>query len=287
MGNPAFEALLIEHFEKFKLSFNETTVKLFVNEQGQLIHPGEYGAYRENICKDFLRLLIPQNLDINKGFVITSLEKVSTECDIIIYDRENTPLLQSNELQRFYTVETVCSVGEIKSTLSKSDFKLAINKLARVKKLRDDIQYPSILKRDIEKKIPYNPVNIGYDGIFTFLICKKLNFNIDNLPNEIDSLYDSDILHYQKHNLILSIDDGVLLYYFDDINLGHKKTLYYPFFSNTNLKHRFVFPYQNKYAHLKTFSSYFFAGVSSATILFPDMVNYMGSVEGGRQMDMR
>jgi len=284
MPNRAFDTLLIEHFEKFKFAFSETTVGLFVKEDGTLIHPGEYGAYRETISKEFLRLLVPQNYGIGKGFLITGKDKISTECDIVIYDSDNTPLLQTGERQRFFPIETVSAVGEIKSTLTKQKFKEAINKLAKIKLFRLDIENPTFIKRYALTGQDFKPDFHVYDNIFSFLICKKLDFDLSNIAEEIDSIYDSDVKHFQKHNMILSIDDGIILYFYNDPKLG-KQTLYYPHFTNRILKPRFLFPSIDKYVHLKTFAAYIFAGVSSTTLLFTNIGKYIGDISGGSVID--
>jgi hypothetical protein len=106
---------------------------IFSNDNGKLIHPGEFGIYREAICKRFLEFIIPKKLSIDNGFLINTNNEVSTQCDIVIYDSKHTPLVQSNELQRFFPIETVCAIGEVKSTLSKAQLKETLLKLSKVK----------------------------------------------------------------------------------------------------------------------------------------------------------
>ena len=116
MPNRIFEEILLEEIETFKNSFSNVSKKMFHDpETNKLIHSGEFGMYREAIAKKFLRFFVPVRLEIDQGFLLNSINEVSTQCDIVIYDKNVTPLIRSNELQRFYPVETVCSVGEIKS----------------------------------------------------------------------------------------------------------------------------------------------------------------------------
>lgn len=103
--------------------------------------------------------------------------------------------------------------------------------------------------------------NNPYDQIFTFIVCKKLSFNISNLSTEINKLYGDSTEYRHRHNLILSVEDGLLAYY---DNNG--KTMMYPVMGNTKLKNRFVAPGENPYVHLKYFASYLFIGTSSAII---------------------
>ena len=59
----------------------------------------------------------------------------------------------------------------------------------------------------------------------------------------------------------------------------------YPVMGNTKLKNRFVEPGENQYVHLKQFASYLFMGTTSATILYPKLSDYMGTIAGGYNYD--
>ena len=269
-----FEQLLLEKIDNFKSAFINTSERVFFDEKGNLIHPGEFGRYREHICKDFFKFIVPSRLDIGQGFIINTFNNVSHQCDIVLYYYKSTPLLESTERQFFYPVESVAAVGEIKSVLTKTLLKETINKLAEVKILREQVKNPTIIKK--ERGIIYNPKDDWYDQIFTFIVCKKLDFDISNLPTEINSMYDPTLEYHHRHNLILSIEDGLLAYY--DTN---NKTMMYPKWRGANLKNRFVYPDKNKYVHFKYFSSYLFLGTTSATILYPEFTDYMGNIVGG------
>ena len=59
---------------------------------------------------------------------------VSTQCDIVMYDKDTIPLID-NGIAHFYPVEIVKGIGEVKSTLNKVEFTKALVKLARNKLL--------------------------------------------------------------------------------------------------------------------------------------------------------
>lgn len=179
----------------------------------------------------------------------------------------------------FFPVETIAAVGEIKSVLSKTTLSEAIQKLAQVKVLREEGKHPVIIKKDHDGN-NYDPRNNPYDQIFTFIVCKKLSFNISNLSTEINKLYGDSTEYRHRHNLILSVEDGLLAYC---DNNG--KTMMYPVMGNTKLKNRFVEPGENQYVHLKQFASYLFMGTTSATILYPKLSDYMGTIAGGYNYD--
>lgn len=77
---------------------------------------------------------------------------------------------------------------------------------------------------------------------------------MDNLSEELNGFYESDIMDWQKHNLILSIEDGLIAYY-DENN----KSLMYPYL-NKKLKTRFIRPDTNPNSHFFFASSYIFYG---------------------------
>lgn len=256
-----------EKISIFKSSFLNTSHFLFYDDElGKLTHPGEYGTYREQVTKEFVRFFIPRKLDVDDGFIINTNEQISTQSDIIIYDRNTTPLIQTSELQRFFPVETVVAVGEIKSKLSKSQFKTAINKLAKTKRLKEEISSPTIIYKGFEG--PFNPIEDPYDQIFSFIVCQKLDFKLDSITSEINELYNDDIEYRNRHNLVLSIEDGLLLYKIE-------KGYHYPTHHEKIHKNRFV-KADNNDTHIKTFVHYLFMGTTSATILYPELVDYIG-----------
>lgn len=270
MANSVFQAILTEKIETFKFIFGRSAKNIFWDEKkNKLIHPAEFGKYREMACKDFLRLFIPSRLEISEGFLINDQDETSTQCDIVVYDKNNTPLIESTERQRFFPVETVCAIGEIKSDLNKAQLKEAINKLARNKRLREHITSPTIIKQHGTKGV-FNPKEVGADHIFSFIICNKFTFDISNLKNEINDLYDKDIKVFQKHNLILSITDGLLLY-----STG-EKAVFFPYTKKIGeLKNKFVSANETPNRHFHYFSNYLFMATTAATILYPEMTNYI------------
>lgn len=265
MSHKIFTTLINEQVSIFKNSFCNTSTYIFYDEKQQkLIHPGEFGMYRESIVKNFLKYFIPERLNIDDGFIITADDSTSTQCDIIIYDKSSTPLIKGEKGQKFFTQETVVAIGEIKSNLDKSNLGKALNKLARNKKLRR-------MGSTIIYKDPSNPDvtnnSIPYNHISSFLICNKLDFNINNIINDIDNLYDSDIDYQDRHNIILSLEDGIILY------TDGKKNLPYPKFVNIN--NAIFNPASNNNHHIKAFAHFLYMVTSSSTIYYPDLILYM------------
>ena len=273
MPSSIFNSLIDEKISTFKRSYCETSKQTFLNNEGKLIHPGEYGKYREACCKDFLRYFVPQRLEIEEGFIINTHDEVSTECDIIIYDKNNTPLIQSQEMQKFYPVETVASVGEIKSVLTKKQFKTALEKLAKVKSLKKQQVESKKIKKTIDGK--FNPKFNPKDNIFTFLICERFNFDLSELAVTINNIYSNDICASTRHNLILSIQDGVAAYYSEKEN-GIPLFIPYPMFNQQPVKASVIPPIESDgHNHIKIFANYVYMGTSSATLINPDITSYL------------
>lgn len=276
MSSKIFDALLEEKIDLFINSFQTTSRSVFFDEQTKrLRHSGEFGMYREKISHSFLKFIIPQKFSIGDGFIISNKDEVSTQCDIIIYDRSITPLIQSNEQQTFYPIETVVAVGEIKSVMSKREFTIAIKKLSEIKKIKTGITTQSLYSRR-EKLGPYDPKNIHYDSLFTFIICEKLNFNLDNIESELDTIYSASTDFWNRHNLILSIEDGLFQY---AINQETGKVSFWAPTFHGETSHQFIKKIENqKYNHFKKFALGLFNGISFATVLYPDLVHYINGI---------
>ncbi len=280
MPSQIFNALLEEKIERFVSAYEKTSHQVFYDEKEQrLRHTGEYGSYREILVREFLSFFTPSRLDIHNGFLITSTGTVSTQCDAIVYDAKNTPLIENGERQRFFPVETVCAIGEVKSALSKAQLKEALNKLAKIKALREQIPSPTIIRRD--RQGGFDPKNYAYDQLPSFLICQSFNFDFLSLADEIGGFYERDIEIRHQHNLVLSLKDG-LLAYVDSNN----KTMMFPEIAGRiqpdnslsqkeHPKHRVVIPDGSKDSHIKLFCSYMFMLSSSTTLLYPEVTNYM------------
>lgn len=268
MANTIFNQLLEEEIEIFKNSFSNVSKGIFTRDDEKLIHPGEFGMYRESIARKFMASFTPANLDIDQGFLINSNNEVSTQCDIVIYDSKYTPLLRNRELQRFFPIETVCSVGEVKSTMSFTDFKIALHKLAKTKKISEFVKNPSIIYR--QQPGDFSPKESPNDLITTFLICQKFDFD----PKKISEVYDASFEVRHRHNMILSIEDGLILYAHgtkDDLAMIHLPTID----GKNQLNWALQSPKDDNLKYFKVFCNYMFDASCFKTILFTQISDYM------------
>ena len=127
MTSQIFDALLRENADIFRAAFSSVSTEVFYDPSTKrLRHAGEYGMFRETIVRDFLKFVTPRSLDMSTGFVITSKDDVSTQCDIVVFDSRMTPLYQEGDRQRFFPVESVFCIGEVKSKLSRGGLAASI-----------------------------------------------------------------------------------------------------------------------------------------------------------------
>ncbi|MDD3085393.1 MAG: hypothetical protein PHU32_05915 [Candidatus ainarchaeum sp.] len=282
-----FNNLLESKIETFVNEFKNLSKSLFLNENGNLIHPGEFGVYRERIVSELLSMVTPGRLDTGSGFIITVDDKVSTQCDIVIFDRNSTPKLESKNNQKFFPVETVAGVIEVKSNMSKSELIDSLKKLAEIKKLRNSIPItnPEIFKDNKKNINVFDPIVNIKDQMGTFIICNKFDFDIvkefKKDKNFLDEVYSDDNDKY-KHNMVLSIEDGLLLYH------DGKKMIFYPYWKLGEFnKNVFMNPINNitqiphvqisKYEHIILFLNYYNILISSVSIMYIEITNYLGS----------
>jgi hypothetical protein len=271
MPNRVFIKLIEEKIEVFKKSFSNAKEIFYNPETERLIHPGEFGIYREKAVENFISSFIPNKLKIDSGFVINNNDEISHQCDLVIFDSGLTPNIHSSNNQRFYPIETTVGVGEVKSIVnSKEDLREALLKLSKVKVMRENIIDPFVHQQlGKGSKINYSPTDNPHDQIFTFLICEKFNFNIKdqfNTPEEAMSYFYPETDNRFRHNLILSIMDGLFIYVSDIGNIG------YPVLGS-NLKSGFVLPKED--LHFMEFILATMTILGFTTILSPDLKHYI------------
>ncbi|MDD3252190.1 MAG: hypothetical protein PHV18_06500 [Lachnospiraceae bacterium] len=202
MASKRFRTIFENQVKQFVGYFSDNASSLFFDERNKLIHPGEFGKYREESCKQILRTVLDKQIAISDGFIITSEDEITTQCDVIGYNAMISPII-SDGIAKMYPAEEISIIGEIKSTLSRSDYIVALRKLAENKKKIIDGRKGNTKKR-------YNSKT--YDTIVTFLICSKLSFDYKKLDYE--EIYKGIEPKYW-HNVILSIEDGAFVYALD------------------------------------------------------------------------
>lgn len=278
--NEIFDNLVKSKLEKFEDDYINLSRQIFLDKDGSLIHPGEFGTYREKIIKEFLSPFLPSRLAIGSGFIITSKNNHSTQCDIIIYDKFHTPLIENGE-QRFFPVECVVGVIEVKSKLTKSELKKALIKLSNIKKLKEDIDSNPYIFKDYKEESKFDAKTKVKDQMATFLICESIDIDIEKEINTLFADIYKDIDKSLFHNMILSLSDCCFLY-FDD-----KRAIYYPYYdySKSAFSTCAILPDEIGYEkeHILLFLNYFYMVISSVSIMNIEITKYLGQRRAKKQ----
>lgn len=250
----------------------------------KLIHATAYGKYREYLCKKLLNYLLPRKFGIGSGFLL-SQAKTSYECDLIIHNSMYTPMLDRSEPNIFYPIETCLAVGEVKSTISKKELFEALKKLSTVKEMRNNIDKAEIFDDPHDYNPKYNPDKTLNHQIVTFLICKKINYAASKLVDDISDFYmEKKIAPSLRHNLILSLEDGVFLYRYPK-TIG---TTYYPYCeigacANQHAVCESEFDFHGRY-----FFFYLYRALSSVVTLFPNIFTHLDfSLDGTHESKLK
>lgn len=201
MASRIFTALLKRQIDLFVATFQHDGNTLFKNEYNTLIHPGEYGMYREQRFRALLQSFLTRDCAISDGFIISSVDDhVTTQCDVLVHNAMSMPLTDGG-LGKFYPVEDIYSIIEMKSNLNFAMLKDALRKLAQVKMIAD------------ERINPCNREDTSFqnaDTIPTYLVCNKINVK-DIGSIDFEAIYEGIDRKYW-HNGILSVEDGTFSY---------------------------------------------------------------------------
>lgn len=201
MSSKIFTALLKRQIDLFVATFQQDGNTLFKNEHNALIHPGEYGMYREQRFRALLQAFLTRDYAVSDGFIISSVDDhVTTQCDILVHNAMSMPLTDGG-LGKFYPVEDIYAIIEMKSNLDHSSLAKALQKLAKTKMIGDERKNPSNTK--------YADF-LNHDAIPSYLVCNKLAIkNLDTI--DFEAIYEGIDRKYW-HNGILSVEDGVFSY---------------------------------------------------------------------------
>ncbi|WP_254460097.1 DUF6602 domain-containing protein [Xanthomonas sacchari] len=256
----AMQALALNTARKFRDDYLAMSRHIFRDQEKRngLLHSGEFGVYREQLLRTLLVSHLPARLAIGSGFLSTAQQPSSTQCDVVLYDRDATPSLDVAGGRVFFPTETCAAVGEVKSTLTFSALCEALHKLAETKRLRAAHCPPSLPvaptdavfslwgqigqesatrdQLDMHRLCLFQPQRIEQQNLMTFLVCEKIEWPSGEDPNSpgfhkaLAKLYPCSPDSYLRHNLLLSLQDGLLSYYTsgpgDD---GEPRKLPYPF----------------------------------------------------------
>lgn len=99
-------------------------------------HPGTKGEASELNWRDLLSAYLPQRYCVSKAFVVDSESQCSDQIDIVIHDRQYSPLLFNHAGAVYVPAESVYCVLEVKQEINKQMLDYACDKAASVRKLK-------------------------------------------------------------------------------------------------------------------------------------------------------
>ena len=79
MANSIFMNIYLQKLREFVNIFSNDSESIFKAHGDTLIHPGEFGKYREETTKNILKMLLKKSYGIGDGFILTSKDTVSTQ----------------------------------------------------------------------------------------------------------------------------------------------------------------------------------------------------------------
>lgn len=194
MAENIFRTLINREIDNFINTFENDAESLFKRDD-KLIHPGEFGEYREKCLNMLLADCIGKEYSVGEGFIYNKDNEVNTQCDVIIYNSDADGIT-SDGVANFYPVEEVLAVGEVKSNLTKAELEVALRKLADTKKLFSYLENEAkdLVKKQADQVLP-----------ITFLVCKSIN-SFETLDEGYwDSVYKG------KENHMFTINNGIAI----------------------------------------------------------------------------
>ncbi len=105
------------------------------NINGLFDHQGVKGAGNENILMTLLSKFLPKKYGIGTGVVVDRNGKQSKQCDVVIYDATNYPEILGVTSTKFFPVDFVYAIIEVKTKLDSAKTGEAIENIRSVHEL--------------------------------------------------------------------------------------------------------------------------------------------------------
>lgn len=98
-------------------------------------HEGEKGGASEEVWRSLFRRHLPIRYQVDSGFVVDSRGAFSDQIDIIVFDRQYSPLVFELSNRRIFPAESIYAIFEAKQTANARNIKAAQDKACSVKAL--------------------------------------------------------------------------------------------------------------------------------------------------------
>lgn len=100
----------------------------------------EHAVYKGNSSegkwRELLKVYLPSRYQVDEGIVIDSDDNKSEQIDVIVFDRQYSPLLFESGGAKYVPAESVYAVFEVKQELNKGNFLYASKKIQSVRSLK-------------------------------------------------------------------------------------------------------------------------------------------------------
>jgi hypothetical protein len=103
--------------------------------QNVLKHPVAKGDATEANWINAMKEHLPHRYQVSKAFVIDADGNESEQIDLVIYDRQYTPILYNRDEQRLIPAESVYAIFEVRPSLNRENIIYAGEKVASVRAL--------------------------------------------------------------------------------------------------------------------------------------------------------
>lgn len=101
-----------------------------------MVHPTARGEAAEDEWIRLLQAHLPHRYQADRAFVIDAHGGCSDQIDVVIYDRQYSPLLYNSSNHRYVPAESVYAVLEVKQSLNADHLHYASEKAASVRRLQ-------------------------------------------------------------------------------------------------------------------------------------------------------
>jgi len=115
-----------QYFESISLELNalKNRVRNFIADA----HWQTDGEWKESVLRNILRRHLPNSIEVGRGFIVRP-DDSSSQIDVLIYDSSKPILYRDGDLV-FVTPDSVRGIIEVKTRVSRSSLRPALNKLA-------------------------------------------------------------------------------------------------------------------------------------------------------------
>ncbi len=158
------------------------------------------GTANEMILRNFLSELSPGRYNVGQGFICdpTRSDKVSKQCDIIVYDQIDFPLVHSEGEIKIVWPNSVKIIIEVKTKLDKKSLYKAINNISSARKLDPNNR--------LSNNDPFNQM-IGVIFAFNSIRAKSLIKHLVEYPEVIEINNAPHIIFLFNSNTIILPSD--------------------------------------------------------------------------------